>query len=245
VVDVLRSCYESEMRFFRDSEQKTKVFWYFVPEDRKAIPFEHDFYSRIYDEEPQEEIGELQEPRKWIGGQPPCPEAGKGLCGSEDQWQRGASIDDPTPGFWPGTDLPRCCEPPFIGSCGGVAYGRLGFGACHMEQTCDIYSPFGAATPSAVNVPCQLVEDLLNGRGTSPNNTVAWTHYIDVAEAVTILDGCTRTVPLNTINYGDGDEVRIPTGGSAQFVVVWVALCDKEGTIVKRAYLMRHAFGGF
>jgi len=108
-----------------------------------------------------------------------------------------------------------------------------------MESTCDIYSPFGAAVPIATNVPCQFVQDLLNGRGTSPNNTVAWTHYIDVAEPVVINDGCTRTASLNTLNYLDGDEVRIPTGGSTRYVVVWVTLCDSEGTIVKRCYLMR------
>lgn len=110
-----------------------------------------------------------------------------------------------------------------------------------MESTCDVYSPFGAGTPSATNVPCQFVEDLFKGRGTSPLNTVAWTHYIDVAEGVSILDGCTRTGTLNTLNYFDGDEVRIPSGGSARYVVVWVTLCDSEGTIVKRVYLMRHS----
>jgi hypothetical protein len=111
-----------------------------------------------------------------------------------------------------------------------------------LSTTCDIYSPFGAATPTATNVPCHLVADLARGRGTSPNNTVAWTHYVDVQDTVTLLDGCTRTASLNTINYLDGDEVRIPTGGAARYVVVWVEKRN-VGTAnqFKRAYLMRHA----
>lgn len=111
-----------------------------------------------------------------------------------------------------------------------------------LTTTCDIYSPFGAASPSVTNVPCRLVSDLTRGRGTSPNNTVAWTHYLDVQDTVAILDGCTRTATLNTINYIDGDEVRIPTGGSTRYVVVWVEVRN-TGTPnrFKRAYLMRHA----
>jgi hypothetical protein len=217
------------------------VEWYFVPDDRETIPFPHAFGNAIYerDEEPESPIGEQFDPVPWRGGQPPCPEPSKGLCGTQAQWQRGLSTDDPVPGVYPGTLVPRCCPPPLVGCCGGLVIGRMGFGACHMESTCDIYSPFGAAAPIATNVPCQFVSDLVSGRGSSPNNTVAWTHYIDVAEPVAIADGCTRTASLNTLNYLDGDEVRIPTGGSTRYVVVWVSLCDSEGTIVKRAYLMR------
>lgn len=111
-----------------------------------------------------------------------------------------------------------------------------------LTTTCDIYSPFGAASSSATNVPCRLIADLARGRGTSPNNTVAWTHYIDVQDTVSILDGCTRTGTLNTINYFDGDEVRIPSGGSARYVVVWVETRN-TGTagVFKRVYLMRHS----
>lgn len=230
------------MRFFRDSEESRKVFWYFVPDDRPFMPFGSAFGSGLYDEVDirQDQPGEIG-PREYYGGQPPCPSSASGLCGDQDQWTRGASIADPLPDVWPGTNLPKCCTPPLVGCCGGVAIGRLGFGACHMQTTCDIYSPFGAGAPSAVNVPCQFVDDLLNGRGTAPVNTVSWTHYIDVAQAVAIVDGCTRTAALDNLNYFDGDEVRIPTGGTARYVVVWVTLCDSEGTTVKRCYLLRHS----
>lgn len=111
-----------------------------------------------------------------------------------------------------------------------------------LTTTCDIYKPFNAASPSATNVPCRLVTDLYRGRGTSPNNTVAWTHFIDVQDTVSIADGCTRTASANSLNYLDGDEVRIPSGGGAsRYAVVWVEVRNL-GTAnqYKRAYLMRH-----
>ncbi len=212
------------------------VNWYEVPADRPVIPWPHAFGSRAFVTEDiaPGELGELDGPRKWRDCAIACRVPGSGLCGSEKDWQEGKA---PIP-FPAKAD---CCGKPLPGDCGGLAIGRIGFGGCHMESTCDIYSPFGAATPSATNVPVQFVSDLVAGRGTSPNNTVAWTHYIDVATGVTILDGCTRTAGLDTLNFFDGDEVRIPSGGAARYVVAWVTLCDTEGTTVKRCYLLRHS----
>jgi len=114
--------------------------------------------------------------------------------------------------------------------------------ASFLTTTCDIFKPFGAGSPSATAVPCRLVGDLYRGRGMSPPNTVAWTHFIDVQDSVDIVDGCTRTIPLNTINYADGDEVRIPTGGTARYVVVWVETrLLGTANAYKRVYLMRHS----
>ena len=233
------------MCFFNDSSEERDVYWYFVPDDHKVIPFVHAFGSRVYDRDEQAQgiIGERFEPVTWRGGQPPCPEPADGLCGTEDQWKNGISIESESVDVWPGTNIPKCCKPPLVGACGGLAIGFKGFGVCHMDSTCDVYSPFGAAAPNATNVPCQFVSDFPTGNRILPSSTPAWTHYIDVAEAVVIIDGCNRTEPLNTINYNDGDEVRIPTGGAARYVVVWVTMCDTEGTTVKRVYLMRHAAG--
>ncbi len=229
------------MRFFRDDGRKTKVIWYFVPDDRETVPYAHSFASRIYEraDELQEEIGELYSPVPWRGGQPPCPETFSGLCGTEQQWQRGALLAESVINLWPGTNVPKCCQEPFRNACGGIAYGDTEE-ICHVDSTFDLYRPFGAGVPTFTNVPCSFVNDLRPGRGTSPNNTVAWTHYIDIATSVDVLDGCTRTAMVNTLNYFDGDEVRIPTGGSARYVVVWVTLCDSDSGVVKRVYLMRN-----
>lgn len=237
---MLRSCYTADVRFFHDSKKTRKVIWYFVPDDRPVLPFGHSFGSRIYDhDEAEPAIGERFKPVPWRGGQLPCPESSNGLCGTEEQWQNGLSIHDPVPRAWPGTNIARCCGLPLVGSCGGIAIGRAGVGHCTMDTTFDVYRPFGAALPLSTNNPCSFSDDLRRGRGTSPNNTVAWTHFIDSATGVDVVDGVTRTPALNTLNYADGDEVRIPTGGADRYAVVWVTLCDVEGAVVKRIYLMR------
>ena len=108
-----------------------------------------------------------------------------------------------------------------------------------LVTTCDIYRPFGAATPTYSNVPCRLATDFARGRMASAGPE--WTHYIEVPPTVDVLDGCTRLGGSPAINYADGDEVRVP-GGSAtpRFVVVWVERVD-PGTSreFKRAYLVR------
>jgi hypothetical protein len=231
------------MRFYHDAATEIPVEWYFADEERKVLPFAHAFGSQIYEREEGEEgdLGERFNPHPWRGGQPPCPSPTGGPCGTPEEWANGVSIDKPAPRTWPGTNIPECCGRPIAAACGGIATGRMGFGVCHMQTTCDIYSPFGAAAPTATNVPCQFVSNLPEGRGITPTGTVLWTDYIDVATTVTIVDGCTRTATLNVLNYNDGDEVRIPTGGATRYVVVWVSLCDQEGTVVKRCYLMRHS----
>lgn len=244
VVDVLRSCYAVPFRFFHNApDVQTDCEWYFVPDDRKVVPFAHAFGSRIYEREelPEWPIGERYQPHPWRGGQEPCPATRGGLCGGERQWQEGCSISVPSPAVWPGSLIPICCDQPSEVDCGGTAIGDGGEMRCVFDTTFDVYVPFGAGAPDSTNNAGALIDDLANGRGFSPNNTVAWTHVLECDSAVNIADGCTRTVPLNTINYADGDEVRIPTGGTTRYAVVWVTLCDSEAGTRKRVYLMRHS----
>ena len=103
--------------------------------------------------------------------------------------------------------------------------------------TCDVYRPFGDATPTASGVPCRLVPDLSRGR--SPDGTgLAWTHYLVLDATADVRDGCTRAAGAQAQTYADGDEVRI---GGARFAVVWVERVE-AGTAreYQRAYLMRH-----
>ena len=110
-----------------------------------------------------------------------------------------------------------------------------------LPTTCDIYRPFGAGSPLATAVPCRLVPTLERGRNSGLSGVLMFTHYIELDEAADIEDGCTRTATANAISYADGDEVRIPSGGSTKYVVVWVET-KQLGTAMafKRAYLMRH-----
>lgn len=96
-----------------------------MPDDRELVPFAHAFGSRLYDRDelPEPAIGERYAPVPWRGGKPPQVVADGGLCGSEEQWRIGALIDDPLPPAWPGTNIPRCCNPPPEAAAGGVALG--------------------------------------------------------------------------------------------------------------------------
>ena len=109
-----------------------------------------------------------------------------------------------------------------------------------LPTTCDVYRPFGAASPTAAGVRCRLVAD--HARGRAPfSGGPTWTHYLDLDPAADVRDGVTRTLASNALVFNDGDEVRVPTGATApRYVVVWVEKVH-EGTPreFKRAYLLR------
>ena len=104
--------------------------------------------------------------------------------------------------------------------------------------TCDIYRPFGSADPITTTVPCRLVPDLVRGQTT---NGLSWTHYIDFPVETDLRDGCTRTERNASVNFDDGDEVRISTGSAVRYAVVWVETHNLDGPLsFRRAYLTRH-----
>lgn len=109
-----------------------------------------------------------------------------------------------------------------------------------FTTTCDIYRPFGDATPTTVAAACRLVPDLANGmRFAGP---LAWTHYVDLPIEVDVVDGGTRAEGSSEISFADGDELRVPSGGTARYVVVWVEDHNVGATRpFRRAYLTRHS----
>src|SRR5262245_47321210 len=109
--------------------------------------------------------------------------------------------------------------------------------AASLTTTCDIYRPFGVGSPTTSNVPCRLTP-VVREAGGGPE----WTHTLDVQPGVDVRDGCTRTAGSGTMTYADGDEVRVPSGGSTRYVVVRVDVVHR-GTPAQfqRAYLLRHA----
>lgn len=108
-----------------------------------------------------------------------------------------------------------------------------------LTTTCDIYRPFGAGSPTTTGVPCRLVPDLARGRAGFAG-MVAWTHYIDLEDDVDVRDACSRLGGADSIQFADGDEVRIPNASGSRYVVVWVEVINR-GTArqFKRAYLLR------
>jgi hypothetical protein len=124
---------------------------------------------------------------------------------------------------------------------GGISFGGYVRVEVGVVTDMDIYRPFGDSTPLATAVDCQLFEALEAGQHNSANSGLMWSHYLTCDPSVDVLDGCTRTASLNTLNYIDGDEVRIPSGGTARYVVVWVSLADGEAAEEKKVYLLRHS----
>jgi hypothetical protein len=108
-----------------------------------------------------------------------------------------------------------------------------------LTTTCDIYRPIAIGSAVATGVACRLVPDLARGRPSSGGG-LCWSHYIDLDDSVDIRDGSSRVLGSDTVNYFDGDEVRIPNGAGTRYVVVWVELLNR-GTPrqFKRAYLLR------
>jgi hypothetical protein len=105
-------------------------------------------------------------------------------------------------------------------------------------NSCDVYRPFGAGTPTLMGVACRLEPNLPAGRGAYSGAAYpVWTHVLDMASSVDVRDGCSRTAGTDAIAYADGDEVRV---NGTRYVVVWVEV-HNPGTSqeFKRAYLLR------
>src|SRR5262245_4758270 len=108
-----------------------------------------------------------------------------------------------------------------------------------LTTTCDVYRPFGAASPTTSGVPCRITPVLAE----LSDSGLTWTHTLDVQPGVDVRDGCSRTAGSDAITFADGDEVRVPDGvGPTRYVVVWVETVGR-GTALQfqRAYLLRHA----
>jgi hypothetical protein len=105
-----------------------------------------------------------------------------------------------------------------------------------LTITCDIYRPFGAGSPTTTSVPCRLTP-VVREAG-SPE----WTHTLDVQPGVDVRDGCTRAAGSAAMTYADGDEVRVPSGGTTRYVVVRVEVVHRGTPLqYQRVYLLRDA----
>lgn len=103
------------MKFYRDSDELVKVEWYFVPDDTPEVPYAHPFGTRVWDKRNQEgepDLGERFTNRTYRKGKKPYRFKGVGLCGTREQWERGASVNDELPEKWPDSNVPRCCPKP-------------------------------------------------------------------------------------------------------------------------------------
>jgi len=93
-----------------------------------------------------------------------------------------------------------------------------------LPDTCSLYRPFGAGTPTYTDLPCRIVPNLTFGRGGTAGPTyLMWTHWIDFEPSTDVRDGCTRSAGSNYVSYADGDEIRASLEGRTySWVVIWV-----------------------
>lgn len=107
-----------------------------------------------------------------------------------------------------------------------------------LTTTCDIHRPFDNASPTETGVPCRLSP--VSGSRIGPDGT-AWTHALDLQPGTDVRDGSSRTTGSAAVVFGEGDEVRVPSGGSTRYVVVWVEVVARDTPRqFTRAYLLRH-----
>lgn len=99
-VDLLRSCYRTDM-VFTAGGPAIPIRWYFCDKTAKVLPYATTFNSRNWSKQltPWPEIGEVEgSPRVWVDGSIPKDEPTGIIVGTEDEWQEGqATIEDGIP----------------------------------------------------------------------------------------------------------------------------------------------------
>jgi hypothetical protein len=113
VVDLLRSCYSTRMRFGTDPLQSTKITWYFCEDGAENLGIPTPFNSRNYAEKGTwPELGEVEGARRdWADGSFPIPVPGtSGPCGDPAVWEFG--YQGTIPPLFPTNDfgLLPCCN---------------------------------------------------------------------------------------------------------------------------------------
>ncbi len=99
-MDLLRSCYRSKMRPFRDRPDiEIRGEWHWCLPGAKPIPHPHQFGSQVWDPwmvPPATGVGEVPGLGRWVRGTPDPSLLGRRPCGSLETWEQGARYGQPT-----------------------------------------------------------------------------------------------------------------------------------------------------
>lgn len=127
------------MRFFPDDlSTQTPVEWYYVPDDRPAVPYGHPFGSADWDKRGDPRLlGEVPGTATYYAGDHAQELLGLGICGSKEQWENGPSILDDVRPINPTTGRQCCC----------------GRGALPMEESMVMGFDAGLLQPEMVVCP--------------------------------------------------------------------------------------------
>lgn len=248
IVDLLRSCYSTKMRFYRDAPGvETMVDWFFCEPDAKFLPFRTVFNSGNWwsDKTTSPPLGEVAgAPRPWRNGQPPAPYDGQAPCGNDQKFLEGDALPPNPPIERLANGMPTCCA----GGDGGLLY----FGSEDLSvvpgdisvryaTTMDVYRFTNAppAAPDIAAVPILLEADF-HIRTEAGEGDAAVGHYSHTALV---------QFPARDIrdDYNEGtrganmDRVYIPDKTGSGFVVRFVEIIALEGSsfMWQRVYLDR------
>lgn len=111
-MDLLRSCYETEVRFYSGIEDTVRIRWSFVPEGTPFIAYPNNWVSSNWDNDPKpsHDLGELPEYGKsWASGLPIGNLPRDHACGSREQWSRGQALPPTIPVPVNDLGIPMCC----------------------------------------------------------------------------------------------------------------------------------------
>lgn len=126
-MDMLRSCYSTNMRFFSDQPTtQTKVLWYFVDDFTPFFPYRTVFNSANWDNDKgiHHPLGEVRgASRPWRSGMPPGLYTGDHFCGTPAMFMQGVPV--PIPVIRLNNGQPVCCGGPLPDGfhLGGLLYG--------------------------------------------------------------------------------------------------------------------------
>ena len=106
--------------------------------------------------------------------------------------------------------------------------------------TCEILRPFGGST-QAEDVRCQLRAIRETDKLPIHLQDAKPTHILAVGPDVDVQDNATRGLGSTSITLTDGDEIRVPSGGTTSYVAIFVDRVAR-GTAFehKVVYLIRH-----
>lgn len=249
IVDLVRSCYKTKMRFFRDRPDiETEVEWFFTEPGAKFLPFRTAFNSANWwaDKTIAPLLGEISgAARPWRSGQPPAPYAGQSPCGSAEQFLHGDAVPPSPPVERLANGMPVCC--------GGTQFGGLLlFGMAEVSlidseiqvrraTTMDVYRTGTAppAVPAIAAVPIMIEADF-HIRNEASEGDAAVGHYSHTAliqyPAVDVRDDYNEGT--RGANY---DVVYVPDKNGTGLVVRFVETIQLEGSaaLYQRVYLDR------
>ncbi len=113
-MDLIRSCYASEMRLFNDRpDVTTPGQWYFCPAGAKWVPYLDSFVSQTWDDQkltPDPVVGEVRGRGAWRRGDPPPRFAGLNTCGSAVAWLNGVTYAERGLPTVDAEGYPTCCR---------------------------------------------------------------------------------------------------------------------------------------